>query len=726
MRPADRSRRAQGRQPWVCLLALVALAAPTALQGEVGQRHPVRARLVADVGAVRPGDAFAVGVVLDMAPGWHTYWAFPGDAGLATKVEWQVPAGFASGPLEWPAPHRYLEAGDLTAFGYADQVLLAAQMRAPQALPDTVAIGARVSWLVCREICIPGDTTLALTFLPGGIPSAASLFARYRWQVPTDLVPTDPISWTSRVRAEGDGALAVAVEIRAGAADAELPDFFPRDAGAAAYIETGRRLVDPGGAVRSEARVVPYDGGLRPTHLAGVIAFADAGGRRQVRSVTVDLSAPAPAIDLRRADFTAAGGAGGRGLWLYLLLAAVGGLILNLMPCVLPVISLKVMSLVSQAGASAVQVRRLGLAFSAGVVATFLLLAAVVVAVRAGGEQVGWGFQFQSPAFVLFLAGLVFVLALSLFGVVALRLPGVGGSLGGLADAEGAGGSFANGVLATVLATPCTAPFLGSALGFAFAQPAATTLSVFAAAGAGMALPYALLAWHPGWLRFLPRPGAWMERFKQGMGFLLLATVVWLLWILGRQLGMEAVVWTAAFLLCLALGVWVLGTWVDLASSGRARACAWAVAAALTAAGYALFLRPLLAAPAPAGGGVPSARWQAFSVDGVEALLDSGRPVFVDFTADWCWTCKVNERTVLSDPEVVARFDALGVALVKADWTSRDPDITRLLQSFGRSGVPLYVLFPEGRADAPLVLPEVITTGIVLDRLERAADLARR
>jgi thiol:disulfide interchange protein DsbD len=300
--------------------------------------------------------------------------------------------------------------------------------------------------------------------------------------------------------------------------------------------------------------------------------------------------------------------------------------------------------------------------------------------------------------------------------------------LSGLAGSEGLAGSFFNGVLATILATPCTAPFLGTALGFAFAQTAGVVWGIFAAIGLGMALPYALLALQPGWMRFLPKPGAWMERFKQSMGFLLMGTVLWLLWVLGKQVGVEGVIWTGAFLLCVGLSCWLVGQWLELRSGQGKRLVVWGLALAILLGGYLTFLDPVLEVEqglaAPAGEGESGLVWEPFSVARVEQLLAAGeRPVFIDFTAEWCWTCKVNERAVLASDAVRARFAALDVALVKADWTNRNPEITQLLRRFGRSGVPLYVLFPAGRADQPLVLPEVITPGLVLARLDEAEAL---
>ena len=709
-----RSWRAVSR-PFTMGLPLVLLAF-SASTGEARFPDPVRARLLADVTSVEAGRGFTLGVLLEQEPGWHTYWANEGDAGLPTEVDWQVPPGFEVEPLLWPGPHRYQE-DDLTVFGYAGEVLLLAPVRTPAVLPDTMRFTAEVRWLVCREICIPGEAALSLRLEAGRAkPAHAALFDRYRSMVPTPLSATDPVSWESRVAPDGAGALRVAVEVTADHEGREPPDFFPlRPLGA--ILDTGPRLEHGPKKTSSELRIEAEDGQPLPGELTGVIAFSDGGGDRRFRTIGFGLRGRA--VDLLAEDFTAGAGEA-RSLWGYLLMAVVGGMILNLMPGVLPVISLKALSLVSQGGEEPRRVRQLGLAFSAGVVLTFVVLAALVTGLKAGGEQIGWGFQFQSPGFVLFLTGLVFILGLSLFGVVTIRLPGRVGSLGGPAQGEGLVHSFLNGVLATILATPCTAPFLGTALGFAFSQPAPAVFAIFVAIGAGLSLPYLVLAWRPRWIRFLPRPGAWMERFKQGMGFLLMATVLWLLWVVGKQLGMEAVIWTCAFLLCLALGAWIVGSWIDLRTSRTPRRAAWTVSLLIALAGYGLFLHPIVATPGGSAPALEADGWEAFDVQRVEALLEENRLLFIDFTAEWCWTCKINERVVLSDPDVRERFEELNVALIKADWTNRTPEITRMLRAFGRSGVPLYVIFPEGRPLEPIVLPEVITKGLVLEGLERA------
>ena len=698
----------------------------------------MKARLVADVKSVTAGQSFGLGVQLLMEPGWHTYWSYAGDAGLPTTVEWSFEPGFRVGALKWPGPHKYDESG-LVVYGYEDETMLLSEVIAPAQIPadtETARYEAQVSWLVCKDVCIPGGSTVSLE-LPvteaRAEPDNAELFARYRAAVPTAPEASDPYI-TLAARSHTDSGVTVRLLIDGGEgvaqSDGELPDFYPSSA-TGAELTPARRTLRNDSSVVAELELIPL-APESPTELEGVLAYRREGvDAIQYRAVALDLThsavAEAPGGLLAGAANVVRQQSGDTQLVVYLLMAVLGGLILNLMPCVLPVISLKVLSFVSQAGEDRATIRQLGLVFSAGVVTTFLALALIVVVLKSGGEQVGWGFQFQSPGFVLFLTALVFVLGLSLFGVVTVRLPGVQGSLGGIAESEGYAGSFFNGVLATVLATPCTAPFLGTALGFAFTQPPLTVFSIFAATGFGMALPYVVLALKPGWARFVPRPGPWMERFKQFMAFLLMATALWLLWVLGKQLGMEAVIWTGAFLLSLAVATWVLGEWVDLRSSNRRRFGAWVGAIVITAAGYWIFVHPLLTAATEVAalGERPGAdqAWQPFSVELVEELVAGDQHVFIDFTAEWCWTCKVNKRAVLEDEAVRAAFDEHGVALVRADWTNRDEEITRVLTAFGRSGVPLYVLFPGKRTDHPLVLPEVITNGIVMDALQEAARL---
>jgi thiol:disulfide interchange protein len=410
-----------------------------------------------------------------------------------------------------------------------------------------------------------------------------------------------------------------------------------------------------------------------------------------------------------------------RSLGYYLLLALVGGVILNIMPCVLPVLSLKILGFVQHAKQDRVVLLKLGLVFALGVLASFLALALVVVGLQAAGDQLGWGFQFQNPTFVVIMAAVVFAFGLSLFGVYEITLPVTFGGGSGGKYAE----SFFNGVLATALATPCTAPFLGTALGFAFTQPAPAVVAIFLTIGLGLSIPYVVLSVNPAWLRFVPHPGPWMERFKQLMGFLLMATLVWLLWVLGKQIGVDGVARAMAFLTVLGLALWLVGSFVDLSSSTARRTVVMGLALIMVAASSWYFLRgPLTPHPFAATDAgahtVGGITWEPFSIPALEQNVRDGNTVFVDFSAAWCWTCKVNERTVLADEDVVGKLKEHHVVTLLGDWTNRDPVITQVLRRYGRSGVPFYAVYPGGRLDQAIVLPEVITESIVMEALDEA------
>ncbi|MCA9803825.1 MAG: thioredoxin family protein [Cyanobacteria bacterium HKST-UBA02] len=408
----------------------------------------------------------------------------------------------------------------------------------------------------------------------------------------------------------------------------------------------------------------------------------------------------------------------------YFLFALVGGFILNFMPCVLPVIAIKVMSLIEQADEEPARVKLLGAVFSAGIVSAFLVLASLVLLVRAAGESVGWGFQFQYPGFIIAMCVIVLLLSLSLFGLFYFSFSTGQDKLDQLSQKEGLTGSFFKGVLATTLSTPCTAPFLGTALGFAFSQPAWVVLGIFFASGLGMSLPYLVLTAFPALMKRIPKPGAWMEKFKESMGFILLGTVIWLLGVLGSQVGESGVMWTSFFLLTVSLSAWMVGRFIDLSSSRAQKVKIWTLALLVSLAGFYLCIwqQPVLvssldAAEAKSGDGID---WQPFSKAALESALADGKTVFLDFTADWCLTCKAYEKTAISTKPVIEKMKELKVLPMQADWTRRDPEITEALAKFKRSGVPLYVVYPAADPRKPLTLPDFVTTEIVLDYLEKA------
>ncbi len=669
----------------------------------------VSASLLADTTALTPGKPFEVGLLLEMAPGWHTYWEYPGDAGLPTTIAWTLPEGFGAGPIQWPLPRRILEPGDIEVYAYKDKVLLITTILPPADLKEqSVTLRARAAWLVCEEICIPGSAPLELTLPVGGAAAAANseLFSTFRNQLPSAQPPPSPIAWKQK-----GSSLALTVS---GLTEAKSVDVFPLPA-------KGQEVNHPkDGPVTDGTATVEIEttGDLR-----GVLTVETATGRKGwfVSSAVSPSSAlPAPSSPLPSPPSTT--------LWTALLYGFLGGLILNLMPCVLPVISLKIFGFIRQAGEDPRKILGHGLAFVAGIFAWFLGLGLLIVALKLAGSEVTWAFQFQNPWFNLAIASLVFVFALNLFGVFEIVLPGqASNALAEASSGEGYAGSFAQGIFATLLATPCTAPFLGTALGFAFSQASYVILAMFASVAFGMGLPYLLLSAQPGWMKILPKPGAWMERMKQFMGFPLLATLLWLLYILGNQKGLEAVIWVGGFLLCLALACWIYGAFCGPLSSLRTRAISLLLIVLIVGWGAVYFLgekfttsqRNSAAATAEKSGGID---WQPFSQKALDALLAEGKPVFLDFTADWCISCKFNERTAIDVPAVRAAFQKNGIVPLKADWTNANPEITAALKKFGRVGVPFYVIYPAGRPTEPITLPEILTEQIVLDALARSGS----
>ncbi len=596
----------------------------------------VEAELVAAGIAAVPGQPLAVALRLKMIPGWHTYWRNPGDSGEPTKIEWKLPPGYSAGGILWPAPQR-LPAAHLMNYGYENEVLLPVDIAVPAGAAGTATLTAHAKWLVCsEERCVPEDARFMLD-LPVGIsaPSKWSdAIARVRAALP---VKVDP-SWLFTATRTRDG---VDLEVKppVGATLAKLA-YFPFDEG---------RIHNAGAQA--------FDG----TRLSIPRAQQPAGAFNRVSGLLV--GGPRP-IEI---DVPVTGGASDSavpGLALALAFAFLGGLILNLMPCVLPVLSIKVLGFIegkhvgANAGANAAALRTHGALYALGVLASFWLLAGALIVLKSLGHEVGWGFQLQSPVFVGFLAVLFLVLALNLSGVFEFGsfLPS---SVASVRPKNAHADAFFTGVLAVAIASPCTAPFMGAALGYALSEDAVDAVGVFTALGAGMAAPYVLLALRPGWLRWVPKPGAWMVRFKQVLAIPLYATVIWLAWVFALQVAPQE-----------------------------------EVRAEVKTAGA----------------------WEPYAEARIASLGAEGRPVFVDFTAAWCVTCQVNKQLVLGQADIEQAFRDRGVTLMRADWTRRDPEITRALAALGRNGVPVYVLYPP-RGEARL-LPELLTRGAILAALE--------
>ncbi len=665
------------------LLLLLALAAPQA----PAQVAPlVRAQLLADTNAIVPGQPFQAGLLLEMAEGWHTYWEYSGDAGLPTTIQWQLPQGFTAGPIDWPVPEAKLEPGDIQTYAYGGRVLLLTTITPPAGVSGNITLKAKADWLVCKETCIPGGAELELT-LPvaaNSSPANAALFEEFRSQLPSEKKSPYPISWKRTANQ---------LTLEVGGIPANTPlGLFPLPAD---NQEVGHPEFLPPSSLR-----ISSQGNFR-----GVLSVGEGPSRRAwfVSENSAETEKPATAT---------------MGLWLALFYGFLGGLILNLMPCVLPVISLKIFGFIKQSGDSRTAILSHGLAFAAGIFAWFLGLATIIIALKSSGAEVTWAFQFQNPWFNIAIGSIVFVFALNLAGVFELILPGrAATAMESAGSGEGLGGPFFQGVFATLLATPCTAPFLGSALGFAFSQSSAVILAMFASVAFGMALPYLLLSAQPGWMKFLPRPGAWMERLKQFMAFPLLATLVWILSILGGQLGVEGVVWFSAFLVCLAFAAWLYGAFCGPLTSSKQRVIAILLALTSITCGGWYFLGKNFT---QIGNTDPdSIAWVDFSEARLKSELAAGRNVFIDFTADWCITCKFNERTAINTPAVRALLAEKNIVPIKADWTNSNPEITAALKSFGRVGVPLYVLYPAKDPANPIVLPELLTESILVDALKK-------
>ena len=696
---------------WVGLLAWSGLASKSA-HAQIYQGHElVKAELIADTSAIVPGKTFTAGLLLRITPGWHTYWKFSGDAGLPIELKWKLPPGWKTGVVRWPIPLKFDDPGDIKTYGYHDEVLLMQEITPPAAITEEkVKLMADANWLVCEKICIPGSAAVQMELPTGRESSGANgtLFDRYRQLLPKDLPTNDQVSmtWT---RSGADLHLKVRGE---DFARHRVVDFFPMPDD---KIVVGHPAVESR-TPQEVTFLIPLESGdPSVTSLPGLLVFGEALDGSDRAAWSIEKSPPTGTSASAVQPVPSAS----RGLLTYLIFGFIGGFILNLMPCVLPVISLKIFGFIQQAGQSRAKILRSGLAFTAGIFAWFLGLALLLIVLKSAGQQITWAFQFTNAYFVLSMSVVVLVFALNLFGVFEISLPqrATRGLLGATA-AEGDSASFFQGVFATVLATPCTAPFLGTALGFAFTQSGVVIFAMFVAIAAGMSLPYLLLSAQPAWLRFLPRPGPWMLRVKQFMGFLLLATLLFLLYVLGAQRGLEAVTWASSFLLIVSIACWMKGAFITPVASGRARALTMIVMLLLLAASGFYFIgekfsaAKLTAFSSPEGGD-----WQPFTPARLQSELSQGHVVFVDFTAAWCITCKFNEASVLETAAVRESFQRHHVTKLKADWTNGDPEITKLLQHFGRPGVPLYVLYP-GQRDEPIVFPELLTKGMILDKLE--------
>ena len=697
-------------------LTLLAPALGHAAESSPVTSPRVTATLLSSRDTVAPGERFKVALVQKLAPHWHTYWLNPGDSGEPTRIEWELPAGATTGDIQWPAPSA-IRVEPLVNFGFEGTVLLPVEISVPaDAKPgETFSLKANATWLVCEKICIPeeGSFALDLPVTPAGQIDQA---AQERIDAALAALPK-PAPFRGKLRAEGDKLALELPGLPPGASDLR---FFPVldtliEHAADQPLAAGEKPVLT--LVRSGAFKLPQP------EVSGVLTFRENGEARAV-TLAADAdpvlltAASAAASEARpavvRIPMPAEGG--DLTLWAALAFAFAGGLILNLMPCVLPVLFIKALGFAQLAHANRSAVREQGLLFLCGVLLTFLVLAGAVIALGSLGSSVGWGFQLQSPPLVIALAVVMVLIGLNLLGAfeIGASVTGLGG---GLASRGGRFGAFMTGVLAVVVATPCTAPFMGAAMGYAVTQPPVVALSVFMALALGFALPVVALSFAPGLLRLLPKPGRWMLVLKQAFAFPMFATAVWLIWVASVQTGPQGVLAALVAVLAAGFAVWLIG----VTRGALPRRIAGSVLAALVVLGAGWFTVQN-AVP----GATTEARAgdvEAWSPERVAALQAQGKPVFVNFTAAWCITCIANERVALSRQEVKDAFAKLGVVYLKADWTNRDSRIAKALAEQGRAGVPLYLFYPGRKDGQAEILPQLLTADTVIEAAQRAAGL---
>lgn len=658
----------------------------------------VAIRLLPEKTHVSGGERITIGIEQNIARHWHTYWINPGDSGTAPRITWSGVEGIEPAPIQWPVPKR-LPMGPLTNFGYENNVVLLQDLILPKDLPDGPAtLTAKIDILVCNEICIP-ETHEASFIINGdeeGVPAAIEIA---RASLPL------PLEWDAAI-SEKEGKFHVNVITQTPDAFAKLDsiELYPEEWGLIDNPEKTAALIKEGALLLSHPR------GDRP--LSDVpasrilIAYEDASGARK----GISLATPAPSL-----SGSSVVPNDNVGIAQAILFALLGGLILNLMPCVFPILSMKALSLVELKDEELSKARLHGIAYTVGILVSFAAIAGLLLALKAGGAQIGWGFQLQNPAIILFLSYLFFALGLNLAGFfeIPARFSNIGSSL---TQKSGAAGSFFTGVLATIVATPCTAPFMGVAMGYALTQGAVLSMAVFLALGLGLAIPYLLLTFVPRFRRIMPKPGHWMETFRQFLAFPMFASAAWLIWVLSQQTDQLGLLIALLGLVLLAFAIWLL--------KRNPVHKFWKIGIpVLTIIAMVLLALSVLSHdPAPKTENAVNAGWENFTQERLDALLEENNPVFVNMTAAWCITCKVNEKVALSSKAIKELFAAKKIAYLKGDWTNQNPEITKFLERYGRSGVPLYVYYgpedPSGERPPAVVLPQILTQSIVEDTID--------
>jgi thiol:disulfide interchange protein len=672
-----------------------------------GGPGPVKAEhLTAELTSLSPqvsvGGSVQLGLVLTIEEHWHVYWVNAGDSGEPPQIKWTLPAGITAGPMRFPAPQR-LPLGPLMDFGYEDQVAFPVTLTVSPAMkPGKVHLDAKVNWLVCANVCLPGKAHLGidLDVVPNALPEPPLVGALGA----AIMGLPKPLPATMSATAVADSKQ-IMLTLKTGSEEQDA-EFYPfdQDAMANAADQPLQTLADGIKIWLTRPDASTGAPAAMPKTLHGLVELSSSEAYEFTVPVT-EGTVPAPPSSAKKPADSSSGTE--LNAFSAIGLALLGGLVLNLMPCVFPVLFLKGLALVNSSSEEKSHQRAHGLVYTLGIVVSFWVIVAALLLLRAGGHEFGWGFQLQSPGFVAVLAALVFFLGLSLAGQfeLGLSLTSAGGEL---AQKRGFAGSFFTGVLATVVATPCTAPLMGAAIGYALVQPAWMTFLIFTAVALGLALPYLALTMQPQWTKHLPKPGAWMEILKQATAVPLFATAIWLTWVyaqLHAKDGVNAMLPLLACYLLLAIAGWALGRWPARWGSGIAAVLLIVVAIALPTVHVTVL----------------ESHWEPYTQESFDAARASGDPVFVDFTAAWCLSCQVNEKLVLHSAEVESQLTIHHVKLLKADWTQYDPAITRELAAVGRSGVPTYVIYPPGKMSNADVLPELLTKSVVLKAIKKDA-----
>lgn len=710
-------RRYFGKRFLRAAMLVVGLAAPglaIAAESAPVTSPRVTATLLSSRDAVAPGERFKLALVQKLAPHWHTYWLNPGDSGEPTQIKWDLPAGATAGEIQWPAP-KAIRVEPLVNFGFEGTVLLPLEISVPEdAKPgENFTLKAEATWLVCEKICIPEEGSFSLE-LPIAAASAVDQAAEARIDAAIAALPKQA-SFRGKLRDDAGKLVLDLPGLPAGATDLR---FFPVSD---TLIEHAADQPFAAGDKPALTLIRSSAFKLAKPEISGVLTFSEGGTLRAVTLLAdadpaLMAASGAAAPETRPAAVRIPMPAEGADLtiWAALAFAFAGGLILNLMPCVLPVLFIKALGFAQLAHRNRSEVLEQGLLFMGGVLVTFMVLAGAVIALGALGSSVGWGFQLQSPPLVIGLAVVMVLIGLNLLGAfeIGTSVTGLGD---GLASRGGRLGAFMTGVLAVVVATPCTAPFMGAAMGYAVTQPPVVALSVFLALALGFALPVVALSFAPGLLRLLPKPGRWMLVLKQAFAFPMFATAIWLIWVASVQSGPQGVLAALVAVLAAGFAVWLVG----VTRGSFARRVFGSVLAALVVLGAGWFTMqnaiPGAATEARAGD------VEAWSPERVAVLQAQGKPVFVNFTAAWCITCIANERVALSRQEVKDAFARLGVVYLKADWTNRDSRIAKALAEQGRAGVPLYLFYPARKEAQAEILPQLLTVDGLIAAAERAA-----